>query len=194
MVGVSNETATAELHYTDLGDAETFVELCRSHGLQRLCPSCSADAGQTHGWKSPGTGVVLLTDCDPTETTIEKGKERDPGYCSYTTIRGPVAAAEALYRDIVESATYIKGEFSPLTTDGRVVVSLDGARRERDDGEDACDFESLFEWLCPPTRKPAYDHVAVSIPGSDAETLRESGFDGVAALPSGATYGSGVER
>jgi len=194
---MSAEIATAELHYTDLGDAETFDELRRAHGLQRLCSSCTGDGTRTHGWKSADTGVELFTDCDPAEASFEKGSEREPGYCSYTTVRGPVAAVESLYRDVVESATYIKGEFQPLTTgDGEVVVSLDEARPdpEPDETDGGPDLESLFAWLRPPSRQPAYNHVAVSIPGSGAETLRESDFETIVGLPDGATYGSGVEQ
>jgi len=201
---MSAEIAAAELHYTDLGDAETFDGLRRRHGLERVCGTCATEwggqAARKHAWKSPDTGVVLFTDCDPTETTFEKGRERAPGYCSYTTIRGPSAAAESLFRDVVESATHIKGEFVPLTTEsGDVVVSLDDARPEPEsepgaDDDDGPDFEPLFAWLRLPSRQSAYDHVAVSIPGSDAATLRESDFETIPALPSGATYGSGVSR
>ena len=190
----SSECATAELHYTDLGSGEAFDEVRRRHGLKRVCSSHTPGATRRHAWASPDTGVVLSTDCDPSRPTYEKGAQREAGYCSYTTIHGSPLAAESLYRDVVETATYIKGEFEPLATgDGRVLVTLEAARTDNDvERDDAVDFETLFSWLRPPARRPAYPHVPVSIPGSDAETLRESAYDEIVELPAGATYGSGT--
>jgi hypothetical protein len=113
------EFAFAELHYTSFEDAETFHELRRRHGLKRAdwqAVETQATA-RSYAWEADD-GLVLFTNADPVAGTHPNddatGRE---GYCSYVSIDGPAAAAEALFRDIVETAERIKGEFQPLTTD-----------------------------------------------------------------------------
>lgn len=180
--------AEAELHYTGFESCEAFEEFTRRHGF-RLTVECP-NSHFSWVWVAPD-GMTLKTHRAPFE-----GRE---GYLSYTFLRGPAGAAESVFDDLVNSANYIKGEFSPLTVDdGEVLLTLDDARPDPDPDHDerdqGPDIQVLFDWLHPPSRKPAYANVPVSIPGSDAATLRESDYDAIPELPSDSTYGSGVGR
>ncbi|WP_226043537.1 hypothetical protein [Natrinema sp. DC36] len=123
--------AFAELHYTDFGDGETFRDLAREHGLEYTGQHPQAAPGATsHQWTATD-GLSLWTAEDPTRErtesviTADGREERDKtGYASYLFIEGPAAAAESLFRDVVKSAVYIKGEFQPLqTTEGEFIAS-----------------------------------------------------------------------
>lgn len=120
------EFASAELHYTRFTDAEVFERLCRRHGLKRLRDVTGENTPATlnHAWAADD-GLMLFTNADPVAATHPDARATGrEGYCSYLTIDGPAGAAEMLFRDVVEAATNIKGEFTPLTTDsGEVIVS-----------------------------------------------------------------------
>ena len=186
------EYAEAELHYTRFASLDDFHAFCERHGLKYTAES--AKGAHRHFWVAPD-GCTLQTHRDP----ADPAERHDPGYLSYTAVRGPAGAVEALLRDLVESCSYLKGEFSPLTTDsGDVLLSPYEYREEyreqqRDDERDGVDVSALLGWLNPYQRRAAYAHVPVSIPGSDAETLRGSEYDSIPELPAGAAYGSGVE-
>jgi len=188
------EYAEAELHYTDVASLDDFRAFRERHGL-KYTAEC-AEGAHRHFWVAPD-GCVLQTHRDPADPR----EQHDPGYLSYTAVRGPAGAVEALLRDLVESCSYLKGAFSPLTTDsGDVLLSPYDYREEyreqqRDDGDrrDGVDVSALLRWLNPHQRRAAYAHVPVSIPGSDAETLRASEYESIAELPADAAYGSGVE-
>ena len=187
--------AEAELHYTGFASLDDFRAFCERHGL-KYTAEC-AEGAHRHFWVAPD-GCVLQTHRDPADPR----EQDDPGYLSYTAVRGPAGAVEALLRDLVESCSYLKGAFSPLTTDsGDVLLSPYEYREEYreqqrdDDGDerDGVDVSALLGWLNPHQRRASYAHVPVSIPGSDAETLRASEYDSIPELPAGAAYGSGVE-
>jgi hypothetical protein len=185
--------AEAELHYTDFGSLDDFRAFCERHGLTYTAERTGAH--YRHVWVAPD-GCTLKTHRDPADP-----RDRDdPGYLSYTAVRGPPAGVEALLRDLLESCSYLKGAFSPLTTDsGDVLLSPYEYREEyreqqrADDDRDSVDVSALLGWLNPHQRQPAYRQVPVSIPGSDAETLRASEYDSIPELPAGAAYGSGLE-
>ena len=187
--------AEAELHYTDFGSLDEFRGFCERHGLTYTAER--AGAHYQHVWVAPD-GCTLKTHRDPADPR----EQDDPGYLSYTAVRGPAGAVEALLRDLVESCSHLKGAFSPLTTDsGDVLLSpyeyheeyRDQQRDDDGDERDSVDVSALLGWLNPHQRRASYAHVPVSIPGSDAETLRGSEYDSIPELPAGAAYGSGVE-
>ena len=190
------EYAEAELHYTHFASLDDFAAFCDRHGLKYTaeCPN----AHHRHVWVAPD-GCTLQTHRDP----ADPAERHAPGYLSYTAVRGPAGAVEALLRDLVESCSSLKGEFSPLTTDtGDVLLSAQEYRQEyreqqRDDESDdesgGVNVSALLRWLNPFQRQPGYGHVPVSIPGSEAETLRGSDYDSIIDLPDGAAYGSGGE-
>lgn len=188
------EYAEAELHYTRFASLDDFHAFCERHGLTYTAQRPGAH--YRHVWVAPD-GCTLKTHRDPADPR----EQDDPGYLSYTAVRGPAGGVEALLRDLVESCSYLKGEFSPLTTDsGDVLLSPYEYREENrvqqrdcDDDHDGVDVSGLLGWLNPFQRPPAYRQVPVSIPGSDAETLRGSEYDSITELPPGAAYGSGVE-
>lgn len=121
--------AKAELHYTRFADAAAFIELRDRHGLEYAGQNVTAELSDghvtgVHAWC--GEDLHLFTTCDPIDGDHAGiAGDKDPGYASYVTVVGERNAAEAVFRDVVEQAEYIKGEFDPLTTEsGDVVVSL----------------------------------------------------------------------
>jgi hypothetical protein len=132
---MTDRTASADLHYTDFGDAETFRALLDRHALEY------ADAQQydlktgeadvttvgRHIWCGEN-GLHLFTTANPLtgEHLDENASDKRLGYASYTAIVGPKEAAEALYRDVMNSVYGIKGEFQPLTADdGEVLAEME---------------------------------------------------------------------
>lgn len=126
----------AELHYTDFGDPETFRGLLDRHELRYVEAKeydieVSEDDYFTTGWHiwHGPAGLHLLTACDPLDgehlSEFVDGN-RQVGYASYVRVIGPETRAEALYRDVLESAVRVKGEFAPLTAaDGEVIATID---------------------------------------------------------------------
>jgi len=183
------EYAEAELHYTAFDTLDDFLDFCGRHGLKLTLER--PDAHYAYTWVAPD-GCTLHTHHAPHEPRDGHGE----GYLSYTFVRGPAGAVESLTRDLVESCSYLKGHFSPLTTDGGEVLFSPHDRRleilAESSEDDTIDVGPLFEYLDPYQRPAAYAHVPVSIPGSDAQTLRSSEYDTVVDLPDGSAYGSGV--
>lgn len=132
---MTQRKARAELHYTDFGDAETFRDLLDRHGLayadsQEYGIEIGDDEVLTTGWHiwCGDDDLHLLTTSDPIdgEHLDETVLEERVGYASYTQVIGPEEAAEDLYRDVLESAAGVKGEFVPLTTeDGEVLAEME---------------------------------------------------------------------
>lgn len=125
------EFAFGELHYTDFESQEAFEALTERHGLEYIGDSPEDGPGATRHLWAATDGLSLWTAKDPTKErmrevmTAEGTEPRDAtGYASYLFVDGPAGAAEMLYRDVIETAGYIKGEFKPLQTrDGEEIVS-----------------------------------------------------------------------
>lgn len=116
--------AFAELHYTDFGDVETFESLADRHGLKYIGRDVAAGPGATCFLYSDGDSLELWMASDPTTGEHRDKPDPETGYASYTFIRGPREKAERLFRDVIDTAPYIKGEFQPLQTeDGDEIVS-----------------------------------------------------------------------
>lgn len=119
-----SETARAELHYTSFESAGEFAELTRRHGLDYKGPTDHLGDATPFLWVSD-TGTMLATGCHPITGEIHSGGYKREGYASYVKILGPPEAAESLYRDVVDTAQQIKGEFKPLSVGEEILVSLD---------------------------------------------------------------------
>lgn len=120
---IPRREAHAELHYIQFEDGGSFEELCRRHGLA-YDDSLSDDYPlfrpvYNHVWTRSGDlQLALATARDP-----RTGDGRDEGYASYVGVQGQLPEVEALYRDVIETAHGIKGEFKPLTAgDGEVIA------------------------------------------------------------------------
>lgn len=121
--------ALSELHYVDFGGPDVFRRLLRRHGLEYAqTERYGLDLGELgtapSGWHIwCGDGLHLLTACDPLDGEHTGPAEGHAGYASYVKVEGEMPEVEGLYRDVIETAAGIKGEFRPLTTsDGRVVA------------------------------------------------------------------------
>lgn len=113
MSETKSRLADAELHYIRFENVESFSKLVRRHGL-----SYHGEAdGKAHRywWARHGDlELSLLTAKDP---------RKNEGYASYVAVGGELPEVESLYRDVIETAHGIKGEFRPLTAeDGEVIA------------------------------------------------------------------------
>lgn len=126
-------TAHAELHYTAFNSPDAFRALLERHDLEYVDTDRYRVHGETKaGWHiwCDGNDLHLLTACDPIDGahTNTEIVDKRPGYASYVQVIGPVEAATALYRDVVTSASHLKGEFVPLTDDdGTVLLDINSA-------------------------------------------------------------------
>lgn len=176
------EYAEGELHYTGFDSHESFRDLTERHGLK-----LTAEFPGNHfqwAWVAPD-GLTLRTSKAPFNG--------ESGYLSYTFVRGPAGAAESLYRDIIDSSQYIKGEFQELTTDsGEPIVSYwdlqhDSSSDEQQTSGIAPDGSSPFWdefWDDIAQPKPRYQIVAkagddewVPLEELDADSPRELADD-----------------
>ena len=163
------EFATSNLHYTDFGDVETFDALTERHGLRPVGAELfeQAPASVNHGWAADD-GLMLFTNANPVAGTHPNAQATGrEGYCSYLTVDGPAGAAEMLFRDVVDMATYIKGEFSPLTTD---------------DGEQIVSYWDIRGTYTPPTPEQlkAYPGVPDRVAMGHTDTWWSTFFDDLA--------------
>ena len=199
------EFATSNLHYTDFGDVETFDALTERHGLRPVDAELFEQAPTTvnHGWAADD-GLMLFTNADPEDPTDPNEHNDQRGYCSYLSIDGPAAAAESLFRDVVDTATYIKGEFSPLTTDdGDQIVSYwdiqdpyppstpeqlkayPGVPDRVAMGHSDTWWSTFFDDLARP--KPSYE-IVVDLPKRGPTPLSKTSYSDPVDLPDGTAW------
>jgi len=186
--------AKAELHYTAFEDGAAFRELLDRHDMHYAGERQSAVEfnGETvsgvHVWC--GEDVHMTTKCDPIDGEhLNDLADGAPGYASYVTVVGEVTAAEALFRDIVETAEWIKGEFDPLTTeDGETIASQEHYYPEHDawsppvedDDEDEYWYSAVLDENGGATfiREMTGHTVTFSMKGEEEDLTREVGSDG----------------
>ena len=187
--------AKAELHYTTFEDGATFRELLDRHdmhyaGARQPATEFNGDpVSGVHVWC--GEDVHMTTKCDPIDGEhLDDLACGDPGYASYVTVVGEVTAAEALFRDVVETAERIKGEFDPLTTeDGEIITSQEHYHPEPEvwspPVEDDCDedeywYSAVLDENGGETfiREMAGHTVTFDMKGEEGDMTREVGPDG----------------
>lgn len=120
MSDLRHRLAKAELHYTDFGSEATFREITRDYRLRYAGKTgcCAAHTFEWVGCFDP-YHVALATGSDPRGGDPRGGRysssTEEDGYASYVGVSGHMPLVESLYRDVIERAEGIKGEFKPLT-------------------------------------------------------------------------------
>lgn len=115
-----------ELGYTRFGSPDTFAHLTERfgfeyHGRDRRYPATPFT------WVA-APAVIIRTGANPLTGETADGGRTTPGYAATIRIQGydPDATAD-VYRAVLDAATHVTEQFTPLTTaDGEVVASYGG--------------------------------------------------------------------
>jgi len=99
---------------TTFPSSDAFAALCDRHRLTETdtttSQACNSSDSEYYHWYNDNT--LLTTCCHPVTGRMYRSGSlefRDPGYASHLMLNGTTDTVVPLYKDLVETATHIKG-------------------------------------------------------------------------------------